>query len=142
MNAVYIIVAINEKKDANNESWVLFGTFTTLSCILVLIGGLALISVSRELQAHSYPMLAESLLGKSSKRLVEWLTLTQSLLMVSCHVIAIESFLNPSHRLWLTLIITSVLLLLTLIRQLWKLSFNYITGNLIACALIGRTLWD
>lgn len=87
-------------------------------------------------------MLAETFLGKSGKRLVEALTLAQGLLVVSCHVMAIDSILNPSGQLWLTITLATVLLLLTLIRQLWKLSFNYITGNLISCALVARALWQ
>jgi len=141
MNVLYIIVAINVQKDADNDKLVLYGYLTTLSCIMVLIGGLTLISASRELQAHSYPMLADTLLGKTGKRFVEFLTLVQGLLEVSWHVMVIDSILNPSSLLWLELMVATVLLLLTLIRHLCKLSFNYITGNMISFALVARALY-
>ena len=47
MNGLYIIVAINVDKDANNDKELIFGGLTTLSCALVFIGGLSLISASR-----------------------------------------------------------------------------------------------
>jgi hypothetical protein len=116
-------------------------TFITLLCgTFFIIGGLALVAVSRKLQIYSYPLLTEIFLGRNFKGFVDFLVLFSSLTILSCHSMFIYGVL-AEYNLPISLIIFLTLVLLSWIRKLWKLSFNYVSGNIITFVLLVTLLF-
>ena len=127
-----------------DSEWSLQPLIILIVGLLVIMGGRALIGLSNELKIYSYPLIVEVLHGKSSilKYMVEALIILASISYLSVHMIFLIMTLDSSCSFLPTFLLVLVCTLLTWIRQLWKLSFNYFTGNLITALAIIVTVYS